>query len=268
MNLKQLLLGAIWRHAQRRGTGSSYVARLSKLYLDAYDNYDYNISNNGERRLIERLAAVRPAEVFDVGANSGDFGRIFLEKSSARVHFFELCDVTFARLSNVIRPSARAILNNVGLGDHDGEVDYKYYPASDGISTLIASKGVHSAESELRRGRLTTIDNYCALNNVKAIDYLKIDVEGAEHLVLKGSNRLLAEGRIKAIQFEYGMASIYTRFLLKDYYELLEPLGYMIGKIMPSFVEWRSYHPRNEDFRGPNFVAVLRSETGLIDAIS
>lgn len=268
MNISQLLLGMIWKHAHLRRAGSHKIAKLSRLYIDAYENYDYDINSNGERRVIERVAAIHPAEVFDIGANAGDFGRIFLAKSGARVHFFELCEETFRRLNAAVAAGDRVKLNNLGVADQEKAVEYRYYPASDGLTTLITSKQVHNAAGELRHGCTTTVDTYASLHNVASIDYLKIDVEGAEHLVLKGSERMLKEKRIKAIQFEYGMASIYTRFLLKDFYALLEPLGYRIGKIMPSHVEWRSYDPRHEDFRGPNFLAVLSSEKILIDAVS
>jgi hypothetical protein len=48
------------------------------------------------------------------------------------------------------------------------------------------------------------------------IDLLKLDTEGAEHLVLRGFDGALARGRIAAVQFEYGRVNAVTGFLLRD----------------------------------------------------
>jgi FkbM family methyltransferase len=48
----------------------------------------------------------------------------------------------------------------------------------------------------------TTLDAYCIQHGVRQIDFLKLDVEGAELNVFRGSRGLLAEGRIRCILFE------------------------------------------------------------------
>jgi hypothetical protein len=100
-------------------------------------------------------------------------------------------------------------------------------------------------------------DEYADANGIETIDFLKIDVEGAEHLVLKGFSRMLGRGAIRCIQFEYGAFSIQTRVLLADYYEWLGS-RYWIGKVFPSGVEFRDYQWTDESFRFANFVCVSR----------
>ena len=67
--------------------------------------------------------------------------------------------------------------------------------------------------SERRQVEVQTGDAYCTRHRIERIDLLKIDVEGAEHLVLRGFERMLHERRIEVIQFEYGLANIYTHHL-------------------------------------------------------
>jgi FkbM family methyltransferase len=53
-----------------------------------------------------------------------------------------------------------------------------------------------------------SLDDYCAEHGVRRIDYLKIDVEGAELDVLQGARRLLAEQAVGLIQFEASPAPL------------------------------------------------------------
>ena len=73
---------------------------------------------------------------------------------------------------------------------------------------------------------------------------------------------------IRLIQFEYGIFNISSKDLLIDYFNLLTPLGFKIGKIFPRGVEFFDYHFSREDFRGNNYVAVKEEEKSLIDDLS
>jgi hypothetical protein len=105
-------------------------------------------------------------------------------------------------------------------------------------------------------------DDYVRQRDLGTIDFLKIDVEGAEHLVLKGFRETLEARRIQCVQFEYGAFSIQTRVLLADYYDALGR-NYWIGKIFPGSVEFRDYHWTMENFRFANFLGVSRSRPDL-----
>jgi FkbM family methyltransferase len=47
--------------------------------------------------------------------------------------------------------------------------------------------------------RVTTLDKYW--NSVRRIDFIKIDIEGAEEAALNGANNILSENRISMIFF-------------------------------------------------------------------
>jgi Methyltransferase FkbM domain len=119
---------------------------------------------------------------------------------------------------------------------------------------------------ECLRGRVVRGADYCAEHGISTIDCLKIDVEGAEHLVLQGFGDLLTPNRIPVIQFEYGMVNIVTKFLLRDFYQLLEGRGYRVGKLFPRQVRFREYRFRDEDFLGPNYVAASADVAPLLGA--
>lgn len=96
---------------------------------------------------------------------------------------------------------------------------------------------------------------------------MKIDIKGMEDRVLRGFSRLLASGAIKIIQFEYGYANVLTKFLLKDFHEYLKPYDMVIGKIYPTYVDFRDYQLVHENFLGPNFLAVHSTQKDVIKSL-
>lgn len=63
------------------------------------------------------------------------------------------------------------------------------------------------------------------------IDLLKIDAEGNELEILKGSSNLLKEGRIGYIFFEFNEMNIISRVFFRDFYKLLS--NYEIYRLLP-----------------------------------
>jgi len=98
-------------------------------------------------------------------------------------------------------------------------------------------------------------DEFLAREGIREADFLKLDVEGAEHLALQGLEEVLRGRRVRFVQFEYGRVNILTRFLLKDFHELFGGYGYVVGKIFPDHVDIRGYELGDEDFLGPNYLA-------------
>lgn len=230
-------------------------ASFCRLFLRAYENYDYNIDRNGEAWLLERLRPLRPKVVFDVGANVGDWSmRAAVALPEATIHAFEPVPDTHGALArSAASLPGRIIANASGLSDRDGAIALTVMADDSTLSSIVK---LHEGEGRQVECVMRAGDAYMAEQGIDRIDLLKIDVEGAEHLVLAGFARALAEGRIDVIQFEYGQANIVTRFLLRDFHLLLESHGYSVGKLYPARVDFRAYRFEHEDFIGPNFVAV------------
>jgi hypothetical protein len=110
---------------------------------------------------------------------------------------------------------------------------------------------------------VTRGDDYLADRRIPTVDLLKIDVEGGELEVLRGFERSLHGQRVGAIQFEFNAWAVQAGVRLLDYYDLLLPLGFTIGKIFPTYVEWRDYRPAHELLVRANFLAVHESRPQL-----
>jgi hypothetical protein len=71
------------------------------------------------------------------------------------------------------------------------------------------------------------------------------------------------------VQFEYGYASITSHFLLADFYRFFEERGFVLGKLFPDHVDFREYDLyKDENFLGPNFVAVSKKRSDVIALLS
>ncbi len=261
------------RHAAHRGGRFSRAAYgLSTIYVRAYRNLNYDMATNGELFVLDCFSKQNIRTIFDVGANLGEYVMHCMPRfGGATIHAFEVVPDTFAKLQASVGHIPNVRINNVGLSDSDRTTEINYNPEHDGASSLIANvDSIHPHLSWSKRVvRLTTGDSYLRQNDIAAVDLLKIDVEGAEHLVLAGFEDTLRRGAISSIQFEYGMANIYSKFLLHDFWSLLTGYGFQIGPIMPKGVAFRPYDPRDEDFQGPpNFLAVHRSRPELAAAVA
>jgi FkbM family methyltransferase len=130
-------------------------------------------------------AALPPDGVFlDVGANVGLIATaVAAERPGAQVHCFEADPVTAARLDQNAVPQMRVI--HAAVTEHSGEIRIS------GESTMLTrvTTGDGIAVTAV------TLDDYVAKNELPRVDVAKIDVEGHELQVLRGSTDLIARFR-------------------------------------------------------------------------
>jgi hypothetical protein len=138
----------------------------------------------------------------------------------------------------------------------------------DGAPALTtASDYPHPLPSVSIVGRTRRGDDYAREAGIERIDFLKIDVEGMEERVLRGFSGMFDRQAIDVVQFEYGRVNILNRFLLRDAYEFFTACGFVVGKIYPSYVDFRDYALGDEDFLGPNFLACRAARSDYLHAL-
>jgi FkbM family methyltransferase len=256
--------------AQNCGSVSRLLYVGANAYVKSYKNLNYDMASNGEFYILHCLTKTGMSTIFDVGANIGDYTSACLKmfrSDDVTIHAFEPVPATFEKLSaNVTSPRVRR--NAMGLSNCRRMIEINYNPRDNGSSSIVAGELLHQGHWDKIQVQVMTGDEYCAENGVQSIDLLKIDVEGAENLVLEGFSGLMESEKISCIQFEFGMVNIFTKFLLKDFWDILNKRGFVLGPIMPRGVVFKDYNPRDEDFQGPcNYFAVQGARLDLIEAV-
>jgi FkbM family methyltransferase len=227
---------------------------LCRQYLKWFGNASYKPERNGERWLLESLRHEPIRTVVDVGANVGAWALI-AERCfpDATIHALEVIPQTAAALRTATGGHQRIRCFDLGLAAHTGTLKLNYHPAASTHATFTDyPRKWHGEviECAVMRG-----DEFLEREGIGEVDFMKLDVEGAEHLVLQGLEESLRSRRIRFVQFEYGRVNILTHFLLRDFYELFRSYDYLVGKIYPDYVEFRGYELEDEDFFGPNYLA-------------
>jgi FkbM family methyltransferase len=181
---------------------------------------------------------------------------------SAHIHAFEIVPETFSTLQRRSSSSPAVRLNPIGLAEQSDRVEVIHCLDDSGLSSVIPWP--HGKRSTTLSGEVVTGDDYCADHHIDHIDFLKLNIEGAELPALRGFRRMLSAGSIDVIQFEYGYVYILPKFLLKDIVEFLTAHGFVVGKMFPTYVDFKPYDLKDEDFMGPNYCAVRQSRQDLI----
>jgi FkbM family methyltransferase len=148
---------------------------------------------------------IKPGNVvFDVGANLGILTLLFskIVGLSGQVHAFEPNPNVMTHLrSAVARKSAtNVILNETALGRMHGVIMLKTPESNQGEGSI--TKWRDAAHIPQTNVPLMRLDDYVLEHGLNRIDFLKIDVEGAEIEVLLGAQSVLKNLQPKVIVFE------------------------------------------------------------------
>ena len=182
---------------------------------------------------LERVYGPAPLVCFDVGANIGDWSKSCLRffGGNLNLYLFEPLLATFDILHrNIQRDFAdlmgkRVWLFNLGFSDKEETANIYYDVGGSGLTSLYKRQMDHFDREldKTSKVQLSTIDEFCGENSIAKIHYLKLDIEGHELMALHGASKMLGEGNIDFIQFEFGGANIDSRTFFQDFFYLLEP---------------------------------------------
>ena len=128
--------------------------------------------------------------VVDVGAHSGTYTNFFknILKNTGKIYSVELSKKTYESLTRKFSDNENIILINKAISDIDGEIEY--YEAPDSHLNNIMGHDVHYKKHQTK-GKISSIRLDTLLESEKNIKLIKIDVEGAEHFVLNGLEKII-----------------------------------------------------------------------------
>lgn len=200
--------------------------------------------------------------VVDIGANIGFYTLILSHLyPKCKIISIEASPTIFEKLRlscqlNNLIPGSNIKLLNRAVSDKDGTLVEFYEKHS--ISTLskefltnISNEIFKEEDEELNKVivKTITIDKLVETTNINEISLMKIDVEGAEVLVLKGAMDTLNKRKVKNMLIEYHSSENY------DYtVKLLDKIGYTIVNSQEWYDDRRS---KGKEFVNGHIIATL-----------
>jgi FkbM family methyltransferase len=179
--------------------------------------------------------------VFDAGANVGDLTMLFSRfvGRAGRVHAFEPSGEGFERLSAVCRAASldNVTANRLALAEREGTVRLHVYGGAHLSWTTLAARpledyGIAVKPAGVEEVPATTVELYCERHGIGQIDLLKVDVEGAELQVMRGAERLLREGRVRCLTFEFGQTTFDMGNSPEAVEAFLDGVGYEVRNLV------------------------------------
>ena len=156
--------------------------------------------------------------LFDVGAHYGETIKNFIKYFKIKeIHSFEASPKNFEILNKKFKDNidTKIILNNLGLSNENKIVLFNQFSESSSSTLSKINKNSRYLKRKIEvlglkknqnyfeniEVKLQLLDEYLMKSNITSIDLLKIDTEGHEYYVLKGSSKNLS--KIKYIYFEH-----------------------------------------------------------------
>jgi FkbM family methyltransferase len=252
------------RHAFPRPAFRWYRNRWgSDLWLSPYYYLDRNIIAMGSydsalHAFIERH--VKPGSVcMDVGANLGEVTLHLATRvgREGKVYAFEPVAGVHARLRrHVERNGAGDVVETlrIALSDRTGTGTIRH------VGSLVT---VHADLTGAQEVELVTLDDFVERNGIRRLDFMKIDIQGAEPLLLEGGRKTFAslspDLLIEVAPRELRSAGRDSR----DLCVMLEDLGYRLyrlnGRGIGARIDARTVSPT---FEANNVLCVKQPTNG------
>jgi FkbM family methyltransferase len=225
------------------------VYNFSKLLVNRYNNNrNFNPKTNGEFNLMLAFvkSKIKDKIFFDIGCNIGEFGEFLIKnKYNGKMFLFDPMDnIRNNDLKKYGIFEKKLFWDKIKKKNFFLDSNNKEAGTN---SIFDMNKIGYKAKSRKITLTTSTVDNYVLKNNIRKIDYLKIDTEGSEFRILLGMKKSLTNKIIKYIHLEFGHAAMADKKYIKDYYDYLIQFNYDMYIIKPKGIQRIEYTPYLEN---------------------
>lgn len=220
-----------------------------KLYINEFDFEEVPISiicfgdyekseTNMTCKILDFFKDEKDFTCFDIGANVGWYTLNILKRfDNMNVFSFEPSPITFQRLEKNLELNQFATnkLFNIGFFDKNDKLDFYYDTQGSGASSLV---NIRERDSVKKISvDMMKLDDWVKINNVKKVDFIKCDVEGAEYFVYQGGIEFISKN--KPIIFSEMLRKWSAKFgyTPNDIIEFMKKLGYKCYVIYEDFLK-------------------------------
>lgn len=230
------------------------------------EHYERNVTE-----MLRRLTGLLQGPIFyDVGASYGFYTLRFADESQW-VYAFEPVRATFEMLCRNVQRNrvANATVFKLGLSDEEVEVPINLYSSS-GTNSLMWTLPAHHPTKLIGREmiRVARLDDFVEREALRLPDLIKLDIEGAELLALRGGRQLISRSQpviVLESRYEPWFNPGYSRA------ELLDELfghGYLVAGLSERYDDFALYPLEEfEEALVVNIVAFPRGRKDLLEGL-
>lgn len=228
------------------------------LRAKGYNNYG-NFKTSGERNFIQSISNDLKLSL-DIGANIGKYSELLIKETKSYIYAFEPLNGAFESLNKVVsKYPDRIQAFNIALGDKTIEKNLNFTDEKSEKATFLNEFNKLSFYNDtLNKTTLVniiTLDEFVEKKKLlnKEIDLIKIDTEGYELEVIKGSKKTIENIKPKYIQLEFNVHQLFKNQTMYEFskhlkkYELFQilPFGNKLLKVNPEKAETNIFHLTN-----------------------
>jgi FkbM family methyltransferase len=200
-----------------------------ELFING-DNFGKDVQKAVQARLQPGMVAL------DIGANVGFFTIMMADivGQSGKIFSFEPIPENYSLLKKNVEENKFSSVTTYkkAISNTNGVAKITKNPINDGGHSLgNLSENPDLSGQDIKKLQIDietiTLDSFIEENNIGKVDFIKMDVEGAEHLVLKGGKKLLSRSDAPVIvcelmeraqkQFGYSAKKLYYDFTALGY---------------------------------------------------
>jgi FkbM family methyltransferase len=200
----------------------------------------------------------QPHLVIDIGANIGKYSQELRKKQiDLEIHLFEPASFNVQKLKNAFSADPLITINPCGIANISGNATLFTNEPGSALASLTKRKLGHvgidfDCQEDVKLIRFE--DYWRSVLNCRAVDIVKLDIEGHELDALKSFGEALAV--TKVIQFEFGGCNVDTKTNFQEFFYFFKDNGFALSRITPFGLEFiTKYREIDEFYSTTNYVA-------------
>ena len=215
---------------------------MKKLFLHVYNFLENYIHLKRIRIFLRNNIFLKDPIIFDVGSHRGKMSRLLNSiYKNASIYCFEpnkSFNKDLKRIGKNIRICNYALgnkaeyknisQNTIDLTNSISKINKSSLYLK--IKNFIIKKS--KTEDKLKKVKVITLQSFCKIKKIKKIDFLKIDVEGYEYMVLLGAKNVIKNVKFVMIEIQKNdMYNHYSRskienFLKRNNFKLVKKFNF------------------------------------------
>ena len=202
---------------------------------------------NNQNAIIDKINTLNIDMLFDVGANTGQSAIEYFNNGfkGSIVSFEPLLNEYIILKQNSKKHKNWIVAPRMAIGDKDGYIKINV-AGNSGSSSILPMMDTHlnaapnSGYVGVQEVEIKKLDSISEIYiNESSIVFLKIDTQGYESQVLKGSSDLLKKA--KGLHLELSLVELYSgQTLWKELIEQIEKMGFVLWSIEPGFSDLKT----------------------------